>query len=376
MTDLPDIQIPASLLPVDGRFGAGPSKVRTEQIDALVASAATYMGTSHRQKTVKNQVARVKNGLSDLFSLPAGYEVVLGNGGSTAFWDIATFGLIRDRAQFLTFGEFGSKFVSSAKAAPFLGEHSVIKSEPGDAPVFAPAAGFDVYATPHNETSTGVAIKPYRPAGMDDDALLVIDATSGAGGLDVDIADVDTYYFSPQKCFASDGGLFIALMSPAAIARAESIKSSGRYIPPFLDLMTAIENSRLDQTNNTPALATILLMAEQIDWFNANGGLSWTTARTAESSRLIYDWAESSSFATPFVADPAKRSHVVATVDFDDSIDAAQIASILRKHGVVDIDPYRKLGRNQLRISVFPAVDPSDVAALLASIDFVVSALS
>ncbi len=376
MTDLPNIQIPASLLPVDGRFGAGPSKVRSEQIDALVASAATYMGTSHRQKTVKNQVARVKNGLSDLFSLPAGYEVVLGNGGSTAFWDIATFGLIRDRAQFLTFGEFGSKFVSSAKAAPFLGEHSVIKSEPGDAPVFAPAAGFDVYATPHNETSTGVAIKPYRPAGMDDDALLVIDATSGAGGLDVDIADVDTYYFSPQKCFASDGGLFIALMSPAAIARAESIKSSGRYIPPFLDLMTAIENSRLDQTNNTPALATILLMAEQIDWFNANGGLSWTTARTAESSRLIYDWAESSSFATPFVADPAKRSHVVATVDFDDSIDAAQIASILRKHGVVDIDPYRKLGRNQLRISVFPAVDPSDVAALLASIDFVVSALS
>ena len=376
MSNSADIKIPSALLPVDGRFGAGPSKVRAAQVDALVAASQTFLGTSHRQKPVKAQVARIKVGLGDLFALPDGYEVVLGNGGSTAFWDIATFGLIQDRAQFLTFGEFGSKFASSAKAAPFLGEHSVITSEPGDAPSFAVGAGFDVYATPHNETSTGVAVKPYRPAGMDKDALVLIDATSAAGGLDVNIADVDTYYFSPQKCFASDGGLFIALMSPAALERAETIKASGRYIPPFLDLMTAIENSRLDQTNNTPALATILLMAEQIDWFNGNGGMSWTTARTAQSAGLIYDWAQKSACATPFVQDPAKRSNVVATIDFDPTIDAAEVAKVLRSHGVVDIEPYRKLGRNQLRISVFPAVEPSDVAALLTCIDFVISALS
>ena len=376
MSNSADIKIPSALLPVDGRFGAGPSKVRAAQVDALVAASQSYLGTSHRQKTVKAQVARIKAGLGDLFALPDGYEVVLGNGGSTAFWDIATFGLIQDRAQFLTFGEFGSKFASSAKAAPFLGEHSVITSEPGDAPSFAVGAGFDVYATPHNETSTGVAVKPYRPTGMDKDALVLIDATSAAGGLEVNIADVDTYYFSPQKCFASDGGLFIALMSPAALERAETIKASGRYIPPFLDLMTAIENSRLDQTNNTPALATILLMAEQIDWFNGNGGMSWTTARTAQSAGLIYDWAQKSACATPFVQDPGKRSNVVATIDFDPTIDAAEVAKILRSHGVVDIEPYRKLGRNQLRISVFPAVEPSDVAALLTCIDFVISALS
>ena len=376
MANTPEIVIPADLLPVDGRFGAGPSKVRPEQIQALVEKSISVMGTSHRQKPVKNEVAALRAGLAEMFTLPAGYEVVIGNGGTTAFWEIATFGLLRDRAQFLTFGEFGSKFASSAKAAPFLGEQSVIKSEPGDAPEFAAASGLDAYCTPHNETSTGVAIPPVRPAGADKDALVLIDATSGAGGLPVDLSQVDVYYFSPQKCFASDGGLFVALMSPAAIARAEEIKVSGRYIPAFLDLMTAIENSRLDQTYNTPALATILMMNEQIKWFNANGGLDWCVSRTKESSDAIYDWATASSYATPFVADPAKRSQVVATVDFDDSIDAEVVAKVLRANGVVDTEPYRKLGRNQLRISVFPAVEPSDVRQLLKCIDFVIAQLT
>lgn len=375
MAEITDIKIPQELLPKDGRFGAGPSKVRPEQIEALINVSNTYLGTSHRQKTVKNEVSRLRSGLAELFSLPEGYEVILGNGGSTAFWEIATFGLIRDRAQFLTFGEFGSKFASSAKAAPFLGEQSVIKSEPGDAPVFAPEKGIDAYCTPHNETSTGVAVKPYRPAGADEDALVIIDATSGAGGLDVDLKEVDVYYFSPQKCFASDGGLWVAIMSPRAIARAEEIKASGRYIPAFLDLVTAIENSRLDQTYNTPALATIYLMNEQIDWFNKNGGLKWCTSRTSESSNAIYDWAEASTFATPYVVDKAKRSGVVATVNFDDSIDATLIAKALRNNGIVDTEPYRKLGKNQLRISVFPAVEPEDVRSLLKSIDYVVGQL-
>lgn len=375
MTEANEIKIPADLLPLDGRFGAGPSKVRTEQISALSQVSQSFLGTSHRQKTVKSQVARLRSGVAKLFNLPEGYEVVIGNGGSTAFWEVATFGLIRDRAQFLTFGEFGSKFASSAKSAPFLGEQSILKGEPGDAPTFQPAAGIDAYCSPHNETSTGVAVTPARPAGADDDALVIIDATSGAGGLAVDLAEVDVYYFSPQKCFGSDGGLFIALMSPRAIARAEEIKASSRYIPAFLDLMTAIENSRLDQTYNTPALATIFMMAEQVDWFNSNGGLSWCISRTTESSDAIYDWALASEIATPYVTDPAKRSKVVATIDFNDDIDATLIAKALRANGIVDVEPYRKLGRNQLRISVFPAVDPSDVRQLLKSIDFVVSGL-
>jgi phosphoserine aminotransferase len=376
VTEIADIKIPQELLPKDGRFGAGPSKVRPEQIEALSNVSKSYLGTSHRQKTVKNEVARLRSGLAELFSLPEGYEVILGNGGSTAFWEIATFGLIRDKAQFLTFGEFGSKFASSAKAAPFLGEQSVIKSEPGDAPVFSPEKGIDAYCTPHNETSTGVAIKPYRPAGADDDALVIIDATSGAGGLDVDINEVDVYYFSPQKCFASDGGLWVAIMSPKAIARAEEIKASARYIPAFLDLVTAIENSRLDQTYNTPALATIYLMNEQIKWFNSSGGLKWCASRTSESSNAIYDWAEARDFATPYVFDKAKRSGVVATVNFDEAIDATLIAKALRNNGIVDTEPYRKLGKNQLRISVFPAVEPDDVRALLKSIDYVVGQLT
>ena len=367
--------IPAELKPADGRFGAGPSKVRPEQLDALL-SIKGVMGTSHRQKPVKAQVARVRAGLRQLFNLPEGYEVVLGNGGSTAFWEVATFGLIRERAQFLSFGEFGSKFASSAKAAPFLGEMSVIKSEPGDAPVFVPEAGIDVYATPHNETSTGVAITPTRPAGADADALVIVDATSGAGGLMVDITEVDVYYFAPQKCFASDGGLWFAIMSPKALERAKEIKESGRYIPAFLDLVTAIDNAVLDQTYNTPALATIVMMAEQVDWFNANGGLAWTSARTSESSGHIYGWADASTFATPYVVDPAKRSGVVATINFDDAIDATLISKALRANGIVDTEPYRKLGKNQLRISVFPAVDPADVRALTKCIDWVVAELT
>ena len=369
------IRIPAELLPADGRFGSGPSKVRPAQIAALAVAQSTYMGTSHRQKAVKSQVGRLRAGLSALFLAPDGYEVVLGNGGSTCFWDVATFGLIEDRAQFLSFGEFGAKFASGAKAAPFIGDPTIRKSDPGSAPDFAAEVGVDLYATPHNETSTGVARPVARPVGADDNALHVVDATSGAGGLPVDLNEVDVYYFAPQKSFGSDGGLWLALMSPAAIARAERIKSSGRYIPPFLDLMTAIENSRLDQTYNTPALATILMAAEQVDWFNNSGGLDWCVARTAESSRILYSWAEASPLATAFVADPTLRSQVVVTIDLVDSIDATAVTKALRSNGILDTEPYRKLGRNQLRVAVFPAVEPDDVRALVTCIDHVLSAL-
>ena len=371
-----DIQIPTHLLPSDGRFGSGPSKVRQPQVDALARVWQSYLGTSHRQKTVKSQVGRLRSGLADLFSLPEGYEVVLGNGGSTAFWDVASFGLIRDRAQFLSFGEFGAKFASGVKKAPHLGDPTILKADPGSAPVFSAEAGVDAYCSPHNETSTGVAVTPRRVAGADPDALLVIDATSGAGGLAVDAAEFDTYYFAPQKSFGSDGGLWVALMSPAAIARAAEIKESGRWIPDFLDLQTAIDNARLDQTYNTPALATILMMAEQVDWFNGNGGLDWCVARTAESSGVLYDWAEASDVATPFVVDPALRSAVVATIDIDDSIDATSITKALRLNGIVDTEPYRKLGRNQLRVAVFPAVEPDDVRALTRCIDHVITQLA
>lgn len=370
------IVIPPDLRPDDGRFGAGPSKVRRAQIEALVGVSATLLGTSHRQRPVKAQVARLKQGLAQLFALPDGYEVVIGNGGSTAFWDIATHGLISDVAQFLSFGEFGAKFAGCAKAAPFLRAPDVITANPGDAPVFHPRSGVDAYCTPHNETSTGVAITPYRPAGIDRDALVIVDATSAAAGLPVNVSEVDAYYFSPQKSFGSDGGLFVALLSPAAIERAEAIKASGRYIPQFLDLMTAVENSRMDQTNNTPAIATIYLMAEQVDWFNEHGGLAWTTARTAASASTLYAWAQASSFATPFVSDPGKRSNVVVTIDFDASVDAATVATVLRRNGIVDVEPYRKLGRNQLRVSVFPAVELNDVRKLTRSIDYVVAELN
>jgi phosphoserine aminotransferase len=371
-----DIRIPSELLPTDGRFGAGPSKVRHEQVEALGKVWKSYLGTSHRQKTVKSEVGRLRTGLRSLFSLPDDYEVVLGNGGSTAFWDIASFGLIEDRAQFLSFGEFGAKFASGAKKAPHLGDPTIITAEPGTAPAFTAETGIDAYCSPHNETSTGVVVQPKRVAGADENALMLVDATSAAGGLAVDPAEFDTYYFAPQKSFGSDGGLWIALMSPAALERSAQIKASGRWIPDFLDLETAVDNSRKDQTYNTPALATIFLMAEQVDWFNGNGGLGWCTSRTAESSGILYDWAENSNVATPFVADPAHRSAVVVTIDIDDAIDATKITGALRSNGIVDTEPYRKLGRNQLRIAVFPAVEPDDVRALTGCLDYVISQLS
>jgi phosphoserine aminotransferase len=375
MADPTSIVIPPDLLPADGRFGSGPSKVRPAQVEALAAVATTYLGTSHRQRTVKSQVGRLRAGLRELFALPDGYEVVLSNGGSTAFWDAATFGLIREKSQHLSFGEFGAKFAKAAKAAPFLAEPTVRSSDPGDAPAFAAEPGVDVYASPHNETSTGVAVPVRRVPGADDGALTVWDATSGAAGLPVDVAEADVYYFAPQKSFGSDGGLWVALMSPAALARIEEVKASGRWIPAFLDLATAVENSRLDQTYNTPALATILLMAEQIDWFNSQGGLEWCVARTAESSGHLYRWAEDTEYTTPYVTDPAKRSAVVGTIDFADDVDAAAVAKALRANGVVDTEPYRKLGRNQLRVAMFPAVEPADVQALTACIDHVVQHL-
>jgi len=369
-----EIIIPSSIKPVDGRFGCGPSKIRPEALAALSASGNSILGTSHRQKPVKNVVKRVREGLTSLFDLPEGYEVVLGNGGSTAFWDIATFGLIEDRSQHLVFGEFSSKFAAAAKEAPFLGEPTLIKSEPGSHPVSVAEAGIDVYAMTHNETSTGVAMPIIRPAGTDG-ALVLVDATSAAGGLMVAAKEFDTYYFAPQKSFASDGGLWIAIMSPAAIARAEKIKASGRWVPAFFDLGIAIENSRLDQTYNTPALVTLMLLAEQIEWMNANGGLSFAAGRSTASSDTLYSWAEKTSYTTPFVTDPAMRSKVVGTINFDDAIDATKICAALRANGIVDTEPYRKLGKNQLRIGMFPAVDPSDVEALTKCIDHVVAAL-
>jgi phosphoserine aminotransferase len=367
-----DIQIPASLKPADGRFGSGPSKVRTEALDALAATGTSLMGTSHRQAPVKNLVGEVRAGISELFSLPEGYEVILGNGGSTAFWDIATHGLIRSKSQHLSFGEFSSKFAKAAKTAPWLAEPTVITGEPGTHPEPVAEAGVDVYGFTHNETSTGVAMRIERVAGADEDSLVLVDATSGAGGLPVDITQTDVYYFAPQKSFAADGGLWIGVFSPAALARAEEIAASGRHIPAFFDLPTAIDNSRKDQTYNTPALATLFLLNDQLKWINGQGGLEWAVKRTADSSSRLYGWATASEHATPFVHDPAKRSQVVGTIDFTEGVPAAAIAKALRANGIVDTEPYRKLGRNQLRVAMFPAVDPADVEALTACVDWVV----
>ncbi|HEY8474071.1 MAG TPA: phosphoserine transaminase [Natronosporangium sp.] len=369
------ISIPAHLKPADGRFGSGPSKIRPAAIQALPGVATTYLGTSHRQRPVRDQVARLRRGLAALFDLPDGYEVVIGNGGTTAFWEVAVFGLIRERAQCASFGEFGGKFTASVKAAPFLADPSVRKAEPGSAATLTAEAGVDAYATPHNETSTGVAVPVVRVAGADPGALMLHDATSAAAGLPVDLRESDVYYFAPQKGLGSDGGLWIALLSPAAIARAYEIQQSGRYIPAFLSLVSAIENSRLEQTLNTQALVTVFLAAEQVDWLLAHGGLAWASKRTAESASILYGWAERSEVARPFVTDPALRSNVVGTIDFVDTVDAKAIAAALRANGIVDTEPYRKLGRNQLRIGMYPAVDPADVEALTACIDYVVERL-
>ncbi|QKW07207.1 phosphoserine transaminase [Streptomyces sp. NA04227] len=370
-----EIRIPEDIKPADGRFGAGPSKVRTEAVDALAATGTSLLGTSHRQAPVKNLVGRVRDGVRDLFSLPEGYEVILGNGGSTAFWDVATHGLIENKSQHLSFGEFSSKFAKAAKAAPWLAEPTVISSEPGTHPAPSAEAGVDVYALTHNETSTGVAAPIERVAGADEGSLVLVDATSGAGGLPVDVSESDVYYFAPQKSFAADGGLWVALFSPAAIERAERVHASGRHVPEFFSLPTAIDNSRKNQTYNTPALATLFLLAEQLDWINGQGGLDWAVRRTATSSRTLYGWAEDSKYATPFVADPAQRSQVIGTIDFDAEVDAAAVAKTLRANGIVDTDPYRKLGRNQLRIAMFPAVEPTDIEALTKCVDYVIERL-
>jgi phosphoserine aminotransferase len=370
MTDA--LRIPEDLKPLDGRFGAGPSKIQTSHLDALAATGSELMGTSHRQAPVKNTVGRVREGLAALFDLPDGYEVVLGNGGATAFWDIATFGLIEQKSQHLSFGEFSSKFAKAAEQAPWLDAPSVIKSEPGSRPEAVAEAGVDVYAWAHNETSTAVMAPVVRPEGTEEGSLVLVDATSGAGGLPVDLTQVDAYYFAPQKCFASDGGLWIALMSPAALERAARIAASDRHIPAFFDLPTAIDNSAKNQTYNTPSVATLFLMAEQLDWMNSEGGLKGMVERTTESADALYGWAERTSYTTPYVADPAHRSLVIGTIDFDESIDAAAIAATLRANGIVDTEPYRKLGRNQLRIAMYPAIDPADVEALTRCIDFVV----
>ncbi|MHA7220538.1 phosphoserine transaminase [Arthrobacter sp. MDT1-48-3] len=373
MTELP--RIPEHLLPSDGRFGAGPSKVRSGQIDALVSAGRVLLGTSHRQAPVRDLVGRVRDGLSTFFGAPEGYEVVLGVGGSTAFWDVATFGLVEHRAQHLSFGEFGSKFASATTRAPFLEASDIITAPPGTRPDPAAAAGVDTYAWPQNETSTGVAAPVRRVEGADDGALVLVDATSAAGGLDVDVSEADVYYFAPQKNFASDGGLWLGLFSPAALERAARIDAGDRWIPDFLNLRTAIDNSRLNQTYNTPSLSTLVTLDAQVEWLNAQGGLPFAAARTADSAGRLYSWAEASPVASPYVTRPEDRSNVIVTVDFDDAVDAARIAAILRANGIVDVEPYRKLGRNQLRVATFVAIEPDDVSALIACIDHVVEHL-
>jgi phosphoserine aminotransferase len=373
MTDT--VQIPDDLKPADGRFGSGPSKVRPEALAALAAHGAEVMGTSHRQAPVKNLVRRVREGVAALLNLPDGYEVVLSNGGTTAFWDAAAFGLVRDKAQHLSFGEFSSKFGTVTKTAPWLQDPSIVKAEPGSLPVPVAEDGVDVYAWPHNETSTGVMAPVRRVQGAAADALVLVDATSGAGGLPVDASQADVYYFAPQKNLGSDGGLWIAAFSPAALARVEEIAATDRYVPAFLDLPTAVDNSSKDQTYNTPAVATLFLLADQLDWLNGNGGLEFAVGRTTASSSHLYGWAEKTPYTTPYVTDPDARSLVVGTIDFDDTVDAAAVAKVLRANGIVDVEPYRKLGRNQLRVAMFPAVDPADVEALTACIDFVVGKL-
>lgn len=364
------LKLPSELIPKDGRFGAGPSKVRQEQLSVLTNQNKFYLGTSHRQKPVKNEVAKLKEGLKEFFQLPDDYEIILGNGGSTLFWDAAVFSVIKANAQFLSFGEFGAKFAASAKAAPHLKSIDVIKSNPGSAPDFVPNSVFDVYATPHNETSTGVMKSVKRASGQ---GLFLIDATSAAAGAVVDPKEFDCYYFAPQKSFGSEGGLFIALASPKLVERIEEISQSNRFIPPILDLSIALENSRLDQTYNTPSLSTIFLMREQVDWFNQNGGIQWTAAKSKASSDHLYQWAETKDYLSPFVQDKSLRSTVISTVDFDQSLEAELIAKVLRANGIVDVEPYRKLGRNQLRIATFPAIELSDIQILTTAIDWVVS---
>jgi phosphoserine aminotransferase len=371
MTTSTELEIPQALLPHDGRFGCGPSKVRTVQLARLAGESAAVMGTSHRQKPVKELVGRVRDGLAQLLGAPDGYEVALGNGGTTAFWDAAALGLVRDRALHLAYGEFSRKFADVTRRAPFLGDPIVVEAAPGDAPDPVADQQADAIGWAHNETSTGVMVPVVRPADAGD-ALVLVDATSGAGGLPLDAAAADAYYFAPQKSFGSDGGLWLALLSPAAIARIEEIAASGRWIPDFLSLDIALTNSRANQTLNTPAIATLVLLADQLDWMLEHGGLDWCVARTTQSSQTLYGWAAASAYATPFVADPAKRSLVVGTIDLDDAVDGARVAATLRANGVVDVEPYRKLGRNQLRVAMFPAIEPADVEALTACVDWVV----
>ena len=371
-TAAPTVQIPDDLKPADGRFGCGPSKVRPEQLQSLATRGAEVMGTSHRQKPVKQVVARVRHGLRELFGVPDDYEVALGNGGTTCFWDAAAFGLVRERALHLSYGEFSNKFAKVTHGAPFLADPIVVDAAPGDAPLPISDPSCDVVAWAHNETSTGVMVPVHRVG----DGLVLIDATSGAGGLPVDVSEADVYYFAPQKSFAAEGGLWLALLSPAARERIAEIDASSRWIPDFLSLATALDNSAKDQTYNTPAVATLWLLAEQLDWMNNNGGLEWCVQRTTQSSSILYGWAEGAAFAEPFVKDQAKRSLVVGTIDFDESVDAAQVAATLRANGIVDTEPYRKLGRNQLRIGLFPAIEPDDVLLLTRCIDYVVEALA
>jgi len=369
-----EIKIPAEFIPADGRFGCGPSRLRPAQIAAFATEGAKLMGTSHRQAPVKNLVKRVQDGLLDLFHNPTDYEIVLGNGGSTAFWDAAAFSLVEKKAQNLVHGEFGAKF-ATALTNPWLEKPTVINGEPGSRLELRAEAGVDSYAYAQNETSTGVVTPVKRVAGTDSGALMFTDATSAAGGIEFDATETDVYYFAPQKNFASDGGLWFALMSPAALERAERIAASDRYIPEFLSVKTAIDNSRLNQTLNTPAISTLFLLAEQIDWMNENGGLAWADARTKAASQHLYDWADASAFATPFVSNPEHRSQVVVTIDFNDDVDAAAIAKVLRANSIVDTEPYRKLGRNQLRVATFTATELADVQKLTGAIDYVVSQL-
>jgi len=369
------ISIPNELLPNDGRFGSGPSLVRNEAVAALANTAQQYLGTSHRQSTVKAMVRRLQEGLTELFQLPTDWEILLGNGGATLFWDAATFGLIREKSQHLVFGEFSSKFSQAAIDAPHLMPPEIISSEYGTAPS-PKASNVDLYALTQNETSTGVAIPLTRPEKTPPgQAIVAVDATSAAGGMRWDSEEVDCYYFSPQKSFASDGGLWIAACSPTAVDRIEEISSSDRWVPAGLDLKIALDNSRKNQTYNTPSLSTIFLTVHQIEWMNDQGGLEWAAARTETSSAYLYNWAETHQYVQPFVTHTDLRSPVVVTIDIDEKISADDLVSACKENGILDIGGYRKLGRNQIRIATFPAIELNDIKALTRSIDYLVESL-
>ena len=362
-------RIPSARLPSGPRFGCGPSRIRREVVASL-SEPGSVMGTSPRQPPVRHVVAAIREELSTLYDLPAEYEVALGNGGATLFWDMATVSLVEKCAATGVYGEFTKKFSSVLQGAPFLADPAVFQAPPGELALPQALGEIDAYAWAHNETSTGVVAPIRRPDEIDENSLVLVDATSAVGGVAADVAQTDAYYFSPQKNLSSDGGLWLAILSPAAIERSERLTTSARWVPQMLDLSVAVKNSRADQTLNTPALATLVMLEAQCRWLLDKGGMTWAASRTASTSGILYRWAEDNPLTTPFVTDPALRSPVVVTIDIDKSVDATQLCARARENGILDIEPYRKLGRNQIRVATFSSIEPGDIEALTACLDW------